>query len=245
MRKFNNRNANSDNCEIHKKNKSNKYINYCFHCKRHLCNECLQTREHIKHEKINIIEIQPTKEELDKIKNIIYNYQEKIESLRKKKFINKKELNNLINSKNHEKEIKQKLKINIKNKEEELKINDIIYLGDIEDIKKRYNNELIRRKNKFIEDKNKIINKYKLIYEKEKIKVIYKKNNLYEKYIKAIQNISYEIGNLNNLKKINEIIYNTYNTYNYNYYNSINLRNVLLSFDRKIDFNNDNMNKIE
>ena len=51
----------NENCEIHNK----EYIIYCFNCNKHLCKLCLKSKEHIKHNKSNIIvEIQPNKEDL-------------------------------------------------------------------------------------------------------------------------------------------------------------------------------------
>ena len=38
-----------DKCDIHK---NNHYISYCFDCKNHLCNECIQNGKHINHKKI-------------------------------------------------------------------------------------------------------------------------------------------------------------------------------------------------
>ena len=47
-----------DKCKEHNTN----YICYCFDCNCHLCNECLKTRNHIKHRKCNIIEVKPMEE---------------------------------------------------------------------------------------------------------------------------------------------------------------------------------------
>ena len=51
-----------------KKNKiihNKEYIKYYFNCNKHLCKLCLKSKEHIKHNKSNIIvEIQPNKEDL-------------------------------------------------------------------------------------------------------------------------------------------------------------------------------------
>ena len=58
---------NDDECKYH----NNKYISYCFDCKCHLCNECLKKREHINHYKNNIIEINPTEEEINIITELI------------------------------------------------------------------------------------------------------------------------------------------------------------------------------
>ena len=61
-------NLNKETCNIHNKDK---YISYCFNCNCHLCNECLKLRNHSNHQKNYLIEIQPTKKELEIIKKII------------------------------------------------------------------------------------------------------------------------------------------------------------------------------
>ena len=58
---------NKDICQIHK----NKYMSFCFDCKKHLCKDCLKTRDHIYHNKNNIIEIQPINTEINAIKQIM------------------------------------------------------------------------------------------------------------------------------------------------------------------------------
>ena len=78
MKKYNNIKINNDKCNIHN---NNKYISYCFDCNNNLCNECLKNREHINHYKNNIIEINPTEEELNIIKNMINNNKNKIKNL--------------------------------------------------------------------------------------------------------------------------------------------------------------------
>ena len=81
MKKYNNREKNNDICVKH----NNKYISYCFDCKNHLCNECLKNRTHINHQKNNIIEMKPTEDELDIIKQMIKENQIKIENIKKEK----------------------------------------------------------------------------------------------------------------------------------------------------------------
>ena len=60
-----------DKCHIHN---INNYVSYCFDCKCHLCEECLKTKEHINHRKSNMVEIQPIKEEIKLIKEVIDDY---------------------------------------------------------------------------------------------------------------------------------------------------------------------------
>ena len=83
---------NKDICQIHK----NKYMSFCFDCKKHLCKDCLKTRDHIYHNKNNIIEIQPIKTELEIIKKIVKYYDDKLEKLKNKKFLIKKRLNSFL-----------------------------------------------------------------------------------------------------------------------------------------------------
>ena len=109
MKKYNTITINNDKCNKHK---NHKYICYCFDCICHLCEECLKSRNHLNHNKINIVEIQPTKEELNKMKELIDNYNKEIKNIMQEKERNKKKLNNLLNNKNYvlNKEIKEKRK---------------------------------------------------------------------------------------------------------------------------------------
>ena len=63
MKDFNDKNNNKDICII-KDHNQNIFECYCFDCKKHLCKECLKTRNHIGHNKTNIIEIQPNHKEI-------------------------------------------------------------------------------------------------------------------------------------------------------------------------------------
>ena len=65
-----------DKCEIHK---NNNYVSYCYECNCHLCDECLKTRIHINHKKSNIIEIKQIEEEINIIKEVIDDYNKKLE----------------------------------------------------------------------------------------------------------------------------------------------------------------------
>ena len=84
MKDFNDKNINNDICII-EEHKKNKYECYCFDCNKHLCKECLKTRNHISHNKTNIVEIQPNQKELNIFENIIKNFEEKIDELERKK----------------------------------------------------------------------------------------------------------------------------------------------------------------
>ena len=239
MKNHKNKILNQDICQIHK---NNKYISYCFDCNQHLCNECLKTRNHINHYKNNIIEIQPIKEELDIIKEVINDYKTKIENFKKDRIIKLKELKDIFNY-NQMKENKIISEKNIKNennKIKELKMINDKYLSDIEEIKKKYDEEIKKRKFKCIDDINKINDKYKLIIEKDKIIhefIIKKLNEKYKEEINHLQNDK-KIDNMNNIINISEILYNTYISFNNNYYNAININNIILSY-----FKNDYIKK--
>jgi hypothetical protein len=97
MKKYNNKNINNDRCEAH----NNKYNNeiYCFDCDRHLCKECLKSRNHFNHQKNNIIEIQPNQDEINIIKKIIKVYDDKIDYLERQNLIKASEINKNENNK--------------------------------------------------------------------------------------------------------------------------------------------------
>ena len=220
---------NKDICQIHK----NQYMSFCFDCKKHLCKDCLKTRDHIYHNKNNIIEIQPIKTELKIIKKIVKYYDDKLEKLKNKKFLIKKRLNsfldkcktdidNILQKEINSSETKKKL---------ELENNKIKFSSDIKKIREKYEKEIKNLKELF--NKNEIIidNKYQI--KKEKLELYYKyKFLLYQnKCDDILRKVSFDknIENLTNLKRLNELVYNTYNLYNNNYYNSKNINNIIIS----------------
>jgi len=225
---------NEDKCREHISCKNNRYVSYCFDCNCHLCEECLKTRGHICHNKNNIIEIKPVKEELNIIEEVIKHYKNTIENLKNEKINKEKELENSLNQEkiNEVKKIKDKNEINEQSKTKELKLNRDKYISDIEEIKKKYEKELKERENKYKKDEDKINNKYKIKKEKENILHKLKMDELSKKYKDIIDNLKFDekIENMINIKKINEVVYNTYNSYNDNYYNSMNINNILLSY---------------
>ena len=220
---------NKDICQIHK----NQYMSFCFDCKKHLCKDCLKARDHIYHNKNNIIEIQPIKTELEIIKKIVKYYDDKLEKLKNKKFLIKKRLNsfldkcktdidNILQKEINSSETKKKL---------ELENNKIKFSSDIKKIREKYEREIKNLKEIF--NKNEIIidNKYQI--KKEKLELYYKyKFLLYQnKCDDILRKVSFDknIENLTNLKRLNELVYNTYNLYNNNYYNSKNINNIIIS----------------
>ena len=77
------------NVKIHK---NELYIFYCIDCNKHLCKECIKLREHYNHNKNYIPEIQPNKNELNHIENIIKYYDNQIDKLNKEKLNKTKEI---------------------------------------------------------------------------------------------------------------------------------------------------------
>ena len=55
-----------------------KYTAFCFGCKKHLCNKCMGSREHLMHIKNTLLEVKPNKEMNEKLNGIINIYKEKI-----------------------------------------------------------------------------------------------------------------------------------------------------------------------
>ena len=121
-----NNNEKMTTCLLHSKN--NSFIEYCFDCKRHLCNECLKTKEHKKHNKNNIYEIQITNESKTRHNEIID--------------VLKTEKNNEIEELNELNEICEKEESKIKAE----------YNDKLDKIKNKFNSKLNERKNKIEEE---------------------------------------------------------------------------------------------
>ena len=234
-----------DKCHIENHN-LNKYVSYCLECRCHLCEECLKTKEHINHRKSNMLEIQPIEEELNIIKEVINDYKKEKKDLENKK---KEKLEEIDKSLNKEKE-EEKNNYDILKKEsekkekEELKENEIIYLTEVENIKKEYEKKLKIRKNQFLEENEIIITKFKLIKEKLEAEYNLKIKKLNENCNITKQNLGFieKIKNKENMLKINEIIYNTYDNFTNNYYNSMTINNLLLYYNNNSKINNKMMN---
>ena len=237
---------NDDTCFDHKSN--NRYISYCFDCKCHLCEECLKSRTHFNHNKNNIIEIQPIKEELNILTEIINYFKFKMLNLKMEKENKIKEQDNLINIKKlkENKIFRINLTNNENNKERELKINYVNYKSDIANIMRKYRNEIKIRKIKYEKDCKAINNKYKLRKEKEYTYHNFKLEEISNNYAIDIINIKYDkkINDINNIKFLTEIVYNAYNKNNSNYYNSININNLIVSYYTNEYIRNNIMKKI-
>ena len=248
IKKFNDKKINGDLCTEDNHNK--KYEFFCLNCNKHLCKECLKTRNHISHNKKIIIEIQPSQKELDIIDNIIKSYDDKINNLEKEKFDIIKEIKKkLKESENKLKEKNEKqIEENKTKMENELKMKNDELLLNKQKILKEFKNEIKLIETNHEKIINEITNKYKEINDNNKIEYENKIANLNNKYNKEIKRYNYDenISNINSLKRLNEIIYNTYNMYNNNYYNSININNTLISiYNNKTCVNDDLNNEYE
>ena len=235
-------------CETHSLNGKKKNVGYCFDCKQHLCNECIQSRTHIKHNKSYIMEICPIQEDLDAISEIIKNYENKISNLKLSKDKEIENLKIILNKeKDKEKEkYNRKIELNKENNKKEIQSNYERCLSDIEKIKKRAENEISKRNKNLEKEKDYINNKYKLLNEEEKanyLNTIKKLDNSLEEKIKN-SDLNRTIENLNYFIKINKIAYDTYNACNDNYFNNININNILLSYNKNEYIKNQIMKKI-
>ena len=232
-----------DKCKIHNKNNEC----YCFDCNCHLCNECLKTRIHINHKKSNIIEIKPVEEELNIVNKVVEDYTAKLNKLKEEHSIRREKIEKQSKKEKENEDNKlQKEKDKNKIKEgKELKKNNEKYLKDIDELRKEYENKIKLRKKEYEEENNKIYNKYKLMNEKEEIKIKIKKENIDEKYNKEINNSKYEkeIENIDNMLEINKMIKTIYNTYKNNYYNAVNINKLLLYYSENKYINENIMRK--
>ena len=237
-----------DKCKKHSSCINNDYISFCFDCNIHLCNHCLKTRIHIKHRKSNIIEIQPVDEELNIIDEVIKDYKNKLENLRKEQINTIKSLKDLLKKNEiiEGNKLQKKIKNNKNKEEKELELNKNSFLNDIKIIKRKYEEEIKIRKNKFLENNNNINNKYKIIIEKEKIKYKLIIEKLNKKCDDDIKNYQFEkrINYTDNMLKLNEIINIIYHNYNNNYYNAVNINNLLLYYCESEYINEKIMKKI-
>ena len=249
-RNKNNINDNGDVCGEHKE----KFISYCLECNIQLCIKCQKNGIHISHKKVNLIEIEPSQEELTIFKQIIDYYCENV--LKKRKYLNDEllfhHLKELEKNKKKEIELKvKKLKKIEKQKNLELKKCKKEYLTDLNKIKEKYEKEIKKRKAEYEIMNNRIINEYKL--KKDKIDLIYlKKNDKLERLIddkyrkfrdKMFKELSKKLYNIKNLNDLNEIVYNTYNEYKNNFIYAININTMILEYYQKSEYIRNNIIK--
>ena len=235
----------NDECGKHS---SKKFISYCFDCNNHLCEDCLKSGAHLKHVKNNIIEVKPLEEELDIVREVINDYKIKLEETKKEKEEKKKEYNKLMN---HDKIKLERELDNIREKNNNKKIielenNKKKYIIDIDKLKNEFENKIRKRKIEYLEEKNQIYNKYKLITQKYIINHKNKINELINNYEKEINKYKFEkkIENYENMIKINKNIYEKYYNYNNNYYNSININSLLIYYTNN-NYINDKIMKVK
>ena len=137
-------------CLFHSNENNN--IVYCFECKKHLCNECLKTKQHLFHKKINICEILLLDEEKVIRNEIIY-----ILNKKKKQLLNEVKLNDFnINEDTIENNYKKEFEeISIK-LENELKINEDKHKKKLQSLELAYNIKKMRINNQYKDIYNKI-----------------------------------------------------------------------------------------
>ena len=215
MKKFNNKNINSDICLEHK----NKYECICLECNKHLCKSCLKTRIHINHQKINIIEIQPNIEDLEMVENIINKNKGNIEVLERDNIKKLYEIiyytycnfrDNYYNAINinkvlidfYKNELNEDYKNSIKIVKEKEKINEIIayydnLLNEMEIENEKIINEMNNKYNILKTQYDEAINKNQMIYKR----VTYKNGNIYEGEFRNDKRQEQENVNFNNINK--------------------------------------------
>ena len=212
-------------CPTHYQN-NNK--SFCIDCNTHLCEDCMKQRKHMKHKKVNIIEIEPSYEEINTLLKLINEYKNNVSNAKIEKHNKLIELETKYNKdKEKAKEEYNKIivnsKINLKN---ELKKNEKKFYDEVNKLKEK------------MEKENKIINeKYKQIDDNNKTNFDKTIDTLDKNYKNEIYNttilIDEKINHYNELLKINEIIYNTYDKYRENYYHNKNIINLLLNYYEK------------
>ena len=155
MKKYNDNNINRDVCQQHN---DNIYECFCVDCNRHLCKECLKTRNHVNHQKNSITETQQNKNELKIVNDIIKFYDEKIDNSEKEKSKKIKTINNKY------KKYKDRMKeLNKKKYEDKIKKEiEIIRDKYLSDRKKMGEDNIKLRKHKYYKEINDIKNKYKI-----------------------------------------------------------------------------------
>ena len=230
-----------------------KYECFCVDCNRHLCKECLKTRNHVNHQKNSITETQQNKNELKIVNDIIKFYEEKIDNSEKEKL---KKIIPINNKYKKYRDRMNKMKELNKKKYEDKMQKEIKIIRDkyLSDRKKMGEDNIKLRKHKYYKEVNDIKKKYKIKIESNNILYKNKIDKLDNTYKKIKEKIGYnrKIENLKYIKRLIEIIFNTYNIYNNNYFNSKNINNVLMIYHDKriyikedLDHEYENIKKIQ
>ena len=188
-------------CKNHEKEY---YIAYCSSCKENYCFECKRTRKHKFHDKFDYIEIQPTIEDMNIIKNFNLQLEKEINKYQKENAI---QLSAINNEKNKEiKIISEKYKK--LNEEANIKWENTI---------KNYEDKVNKQKEKEIVDNNNLKN--------EEIKKI---NLKYKEKEKTDDNIR----NYKGIILLNKIIVNSYiKQKEYNLYYNENIKKIIESIN--------------
>ena len=200
---------NGDTCTEHKE----KFSSYCFECNKQLCIKCQKNGIHIRHKKVNLIEIEPSQEELTIFKEIIDYYSKQIQNLRKSYINNDFEFLEKFNRRKY-------LELVEIDKREKF---------ELEKLEKKYFNDLNLMKEKYESD----IKSLKREYEKYK-------HNIRNVYFKIKED---NLKNLKNINDLNEIIYNTYNENKNNFFYAININNMILNYYQNNEYIENNIIK--
>ena len=234
---------NTDLCNIH----NLKYDCYCVKCDTHLCEKCLDLREHSYHFKYYIKEINPKKERVRKIKEKIKVEKNKIEKLIYQKVNQEIKLKNIcFQNMMKIEETKDKRKTKYKNEEnneiKKIKENYKIKckkLGDISEIK--------NIKMEYINNINSIRNKYKIKNGRNECVYKYKSDKLIKIYPSKLNNFQKsekitEIGKKSNFIKFIEHLYDIYINNERNYFN---IKNIEAIYDFYFKTNKNDLSKNE
>ena len=116
---------------------------YCFECKAHLCEECLESSKHFMHRKCNLIEVQPNKKINEILKGIMSIYEIRLNKIKNEK---SEKLSELYSEYERivtdiKKYTKVKLKEIKKNYKNLLLVNEKEYINDLYILQLKYENE--------------------------------------------------------------------------------------------------------
>ena len=224
-------NEKSIKCLLHPKEKN---IAFCLKCNIHICKECMKSKKHINHSKINIIEVSITDEVENMLNDIINIYKERIIQFKKEKEKNEKVLfdEKIVNKEKKEKEKNEKIKEIQKELKKELEKNKKLLNDCLNKLKLEYENNVKLCKNNFNISNDNISKKY------ERLNIYYIKKfneelyNIEIEYNNKISNLecNKKINFNKNLLLINQLLKNSQKNYPDNYYNSNNINNIIFKY---------------